>query len=70
MNINKAVDKAYESKSLKEIADAPVSALQGVSEDDAKLLAQAFKVKTVKDLAKLKYVKWAQAIVALSETEE
>jgi hypothetical protein len=53
MNINKAVDKAYESKSLKEIADAPVSALQGVSEGDAQLLEQAFKVRTVRDLAGL-----------------
>ncbi|HOP62385.1 MAG TPA: hypothetical protein PK358_09590 [Spirochaetota bacterium] len=69
MNINKAVDKAFEEKSLKEIADAPVSALQGVSEGDAKLLAEAFNVKTVKDLAELKYVKWAQAIVALADTE-
>lgn len=69
MNINKAVDKAYETKSLKEIAGSPVSALQGVSEGDAKLLADAFNVKTVRDFAELKYVKWAQAIVALSETE-
>ena len=29
LNINKAVDKAFESKSLKEIADAPVDALEG-----------------------------------------
>lgn len=69
MNISKAVDKAYEGKSLKELADAPVSALQGLSEGDAKLLAEAFNVKTVKDLANLKYVKWAQAIVALADTE-
>ncbi len=70
MNINKAVDKKYESMSLKEIANAPVDALQGVSEGDAKLLAEAFNVKTVKDLANLKYVKWAQAIVNLADTEE
>lgn len=70
MNINKAVDKKYESMSLKEIANAPVDALQGVSEGDAKLLAEAFNVKTVKDLANLKYVKWAQAIVTLADTEE
>jgi len=70
MNINKAVDKSYESKKLSEIADSPVDALQGVSEGDAKLLAEAFNVKTVRDLADLKYVKWAQAIVALAETEE
>ncbi|WP_411824589.1 hypothetical protein [Leptospira sp. 'Mane'] len=70
MNINKAVDKAYEKKTLKEIADAPVDALSGVSEGDAELLKKAFNVKTVKDLANLKYVKWAQAIVALADTEE
>lgn len=70
MNINKAVDKAFEGKSLKELANAPVSALQGVSENDAKLLLEAFNVKTIGDLANLKYVKWAQAIVALADTEQ
>lgn len=35
MNLNKALDKEYETKSLKEIADAPVAALEGVSEKDA-----------------------------------
>ncbi|RHX83551.1 hypothetical protein [Leptospira stimsonii] len=70
MNINKAVDKLYESKKLSEIADSPVSALQGLSEGDADLLQKAFNVKTVRDLASLKYVKWAQSIVALAETEQ
>jgi hypothetical protein len=70
MNINKAVDKAFEGKSLRELASAPVSALQGVSENDAKLLLEAFNVKTIGDLANLKYVKWAQAIVALADTEQ
>ncbi len=70
MNINKAVDKAYESKSLMEILSSPVSALQGVSDGDAKLLEEAFNVKTVKDLAELKYVKWARAILDLAETEQ
>ena len=70
MNINKAVDKSYESKSLKEIADAPVDALQGISAGDATKLKEAFNVKTVRDLANLKYVKWAQAIVALADSEQ
>jgi len=70
MNINNALDKEYESKTLKEIADAPVSALQGVSEADAEKLKAAFNVKTIRDLAKLKYVAWAQAIVTLADTEE
>lgn len=70
MNINKAVDKAYEDKSLKEIAKAPVSALQGVSEGDAEKLKAAFGVDTIRELAELKYVRWAQAIVALVDAEK
>jgi len=70
MNINFCVVKAYEKLTLKEIAKSPVDALQGVSENDAKLLKEAFNVKTVADLAKLKYVKWAQAICTLAEGEE
>ncbi|MDJ1473026.1 hypothetical protein QNI19_20710 [Cytophagaceae bacterium DM2B3-1] len=70
MNINLAVDKSYEGKTFNEVANAPVSALSGVTEKDAQLLEQAFGVKTVSDLAKLKYVRWAQAIVTLAETEQ
>ncbi len=70
MNINFALDKAYETKPLQELVNAPVAALQGVSEGDAELLKKAFNVKTIKDLANLKYIKWAQAIVTLAETEE
>ena len=69
MNINKCVDKAYEKMTLKEIAKAPVDALQGVSVGDAELLKKAFNVKTVSDFANLKYVKWAQAICILAEGE-
>ena len=70
MNINKALDKAFESKTLKEILDAPVSALAGVSEKDGKLLEEAFGIKTVADLGKNKYFLWAQSITNLSATEE
>ena len=70
MNINKFVDKKYEKMTLKQLVSAPVDALQGVSEGDAKLLKEAFNIKTISDLAKLKYAKWAQAICLLSEGEE
>jgi len=70
LNINKAVDKAFESKSLKEIADAPVDALEGVSSGDAELLAKAFGIKTIRDLGTNKYFLIAQAIVALAGKEE
>jgi hypothetical protein len=45
----KVLDKAYEDKTLAELVDAPVSALAGVSEGDARLLAEAFNVKTIGD---------------------
>ena len=69
MNINNAVDKSYEGKSFKEIAKAPVAALQGLSDNDAKLLKEAFGIDTVEELAKNKFFRWAQAIVILAETE-
>ena len=70
MNINKAVDKTFETKSLKEIADAPVDALEGVSASDAELLAKAFSIKTIRDLGTNKFFLVAQAIAVLSAKEE
>ena len=70
MNINKYLDKAYETKNLKDLPNAPVDAIAGVSANDADLLKRAFHVKTIADLANLKYVKWAQAICTLAEGEE
>ena len=70
LNINKAGDKAYESKTLAEIADSPVDALEGVSAGDAELLAKAFNVKSIRDLGTNKYFLTAQAIVALAGKEE
>ena len=58
------VDKAYEGKSATEIADAPIDALQGVSAGDAEKLQKAFGIKTVRGLARLAFVRWAQEIAA------
>lgn len=68
-NLSKALSKDYEDKSLKELAAAPVGAIAGISEGDAKHLADAFGIKTVKDLGTNKYFKVAAAIVALNEVE-
>ena len=59
--------KAWEDKTLEEIAKAPVSALQGVSESDAEHLLAAFNIKTVEDLGTNKYFLWAQAFAKLAE---
>ncbi|MDF0532473.1 hypothetical protein P0W64_21325 [Tsukamurella sp. 8F] len=60
-------DKAYEEKSIEELADAPVAALQGVSDRQADLLKEAFHIKTVKDLGTNKFFLWAQATAKLAE---
>ncbi|MFT3776517.1 MAG: hypothetical protein QM820_65080 [Minicystis sp.] len=69
INVNKAVDKAYETKSLKEICDAPVAAIEGLTEEHGKLLAQ-LGIKTIRDLGEWKFANWARAIVELSKLEE
>lgn len=69
ININNALDKAYEGKSLKELVDMPLAGFQGLSEDAGKQL-EKLGLKTVRDLAEWKYVAWAQGIVALAKTEE
>ena len=61
------VDRAYENKGFGEIANAPVTALQGVSATDAEALQKAFGIRTVHDLATNKFVLWAQAINVLAE---
>jgi hypothetical protein len=66
-DISTKVDKAYEGKSLAELADAPVSALQGISEGDADNLKAAFGISTVRDLGTNKFFLWAQAIAKLAD---
>lgn len=66
VNLDKALDKAYEEKSLEEILDAPVAALAGVSDSDAEHLAAAFGIKTVRDLGSNKYFATAGVLVALA----
>ena len=60
-------DKAYESKSIEELAKAPVGALQGLSEADAQKLQEALNIKTVKDLGTNKYFLWAQGVANLAD---
>jgi hypothetical protein len=69
MTINKALDKAWEGKPFKEIAEAPVSALAGVTEQDAELLAQAFGIETERDMANSKLFKWGRAIVIAADLD-
>ncbi|MDQ1366257.1 MAG: hypothetical protein QOF20_1454 [Acidimicrobiaceae bacterium] len=66
-DVAKFLDKAFEGKDFAELAGAPVSALQGVSDGDAEHLKAAFGITTIHDLATNKFVLWAQAINVLSK---
>jgi hypothetical protein len=69
INLNKALDKAYEGKSLKELVDMPLSGFSGLTDEHQKSF-EKLGLKTVGDLANWKFVAWAQAIVTLAKTEE
>jgi hypothetical protein len=65
-DLAKVLDKAYEDNSLDELLKAPVAALAGVTDADAKLLAEAFNIKTIGDLGRNKYFRAAAALVDLA----
>ncbi|HEY7815290.1 MAG TPA: hypothetical protein VIC62_18725 [Nakamurella sp.] len=65
VNLDKALDKAYENSSLDEILAAPPSALAGLTEKHDELLA-GLGIKTIRDLGSNKYFAVAGVLVALS----
>jgi len=65
--LDKALDKAYEGKNMRELLDSPVAALAGVSDGDAKHLHDAFNIKTVRDLGTNKFFHLAQALVEIGD---
>ena len=65
VNLEKALDKAWENKSLDEILAAPPSALAGLTPAHDELLAQ-FNIKSIKDLGSNKYFALAGALVAIA----
>jgi len=58
----KYLDKEYETMSWIEVSNAPISAISGISKEDAVDLKQAFGIVTIKDLALNKYVVLAHGI--------
>ena len=65
-DVSQFFDKNYEQQEFNELADAPVEAIQGLSQSDAQALKQALGIDTVRELAEHKFVRIAQAVVALS----
>ncbi|MBO1267390.1 hypothetical protein [Arthrobacter cavernae] len=65
VDLSKALDKAYEDKSLKEILDASPAALAGVTDAAAQALKDALGIDTVRELGSNKYFAVAGVLVAL-----
>ncbi len=67
--LSQILDKANADKPLDEILKMSPAALKGVSDGDAELLAKAFGIKTIGDMARNKFFLRAQALVALSQSK-
>jgi len=65
VNLEKALDKAYEDSSLEEILAAPPSALAGLTQKHD-VLQSELGIKTVRDLGSNKHFAVAGVLVALS----
>ena len=64
------VNKNWEKKSAEEVAGASLIALEGISKNSANVLQKILKIKTVRDLAECKFVKWADEISLEADFEK
>jgi len=70
MNVNGALVAAHQGTPLRDVVNLPTTVLQGISEKQAKVLSEDFKVKTLRDLANWKFYLIAKSMQALAEVEE
>lgn len=69
MNINSIVKDEFRDKCLRDLVNSPLTALDGVTLEQAQALRTAFGVNTVGELGELKIVKMAEAIKQLAACE-
>lgn len=69
-SLGNMLDKAVETKPVKEIIKMSPEMLQGVSKADADALQKAFNIKTIEDFATNKFVLMAQALVTVAKHEK
>ncbi len=69
MNIQIIVNDTHHDKCFRELVDQPVTALRGMTEQQANALRDAFGINTIGELAELKAVKWARAIRTMASAE-
>ena len=60
------LDKTFEKKVYENLAKKPVSAISGISDENAALLKRVFGIDTIKEMAENKYVLIAQTTVAMA----
>ena len=66
VDLGKVLDQAYEDKTLREILNAPPSALAGLTERHDQVLSEVFGIQTVAELGSNKHFALAGALVALA----
>jgi hypothetical protein len=64
------LDNKYRDKSWDGVANAPISAINGVSTEDGDYLKRAFHIHTIRDFADNEFVRIAQTIVSPAQIEE
>lgn len=69
MNIDTIVNEQFHGKTFRELADAPLSALRGIDQQQAAALSAALGAKTIGELAHLDVIRHVIAIAALSGCE-
>jgi hypothetical protein len=70
VNLDAVLDPEYQSSQLTDLVDAPVSALSGVSDEEAEGLRLAFGINTIGDLAANTFVRAAVAIAEMAKVAQ
>ena len=69
MNIQIIVNDTHHDKCFRELVDQPVTALRGITRQQADALRDAFGINTIGELAELRAVKYARAIRTMASAE-
>jgi predicted RecB family nuclease len=69
MNIQIIVNDTHHDKCFRELVDQPVTALRGITQQQADALRDAFGINTIGELAELRAVKFARAIRTMASAE-
>lgn len=69
MNIQIIVNDTHHDKCFRELVDQPVTALRGITQQQADALRDVFGINTIGELAELRAVKYARAIRTMASAE-